>query len=163
MKKIIIIAVIILGIIIYFLFGHPSTSPPLPPNNGFPIVEPLSPPEIPSPDKETFIIPTLNGNITVNNFLRNATNYGDGVYEIIATGKYAISYFAPHGSFQIGLLERPVSRAREEAENSFLEILGTTKEDACKLDVLVGMPYFVEPTLAGKDFNLSFCSDGIPF
>lgn len=46
--------------------------------------------------------------------------------------------------------------ARKTVEQKFLQITGLSQPEACQLNVLVGIPYEVNPN-ASQSFNLSFC------
>lgn len=162
MKKIIILFLIIIlgGGTLYFVFTRDTAEKPTQNGTTFP----LSGYTISSsPDGNKLLIHTpLEDAIEANNFLKNAIPEGGGNYELARSPEYSIGYFEKDGSFQIAILQRPASAARGKAELKFLEILGIGINDACKLNVSLGVPFFVDPAL-GQNYGLSFCQDGISF
>jgi len=97
--------------------------------------------------------------VEVDNFLIEGTvidNKGDTV--ITEKPEFEIIYLAPFNQFIITVLATPFESVRQKAEAEFLQKIGTTKEDACKLDVTIGTTYDVDPINAGTNFPLSFCN-----
>ena len=76
---------------------------------------------------------------------------------------YYIAYYPDDNSFTIVIHNRDVNLGREKAEIGFLNDLGITQEQACKLTVILGVPYSVSENLSGQNFGLSFCPGGKPF
>ena len=66
-------------------------------------------------------------------------------------------YFVDEESFLISILESPFAKVRKKAEEDFLEKLGIGRAQACRLQVSVTTPLFVNPDEAGKKYGLSFC------
>lgn len=164
MKKIIIIFIILAGVgvaLFFILRPAPQTIPPT--GNDFPLVPPPLPPLLPDQNQKTFFIKTPSGNVEVDNFLKDITPATNFLFYIESTPDYTIQYDALDESFTISVHGFSLPETRKEAEIKLLQILDTTPTNMCKLNIFVFVPGSVEPTLAGKDFNLSFCPDGIPF
>jgi len=45
-----------------------------------------------------------------------------------------------------------------EVEKRFIELLDISEAEACKLDVIITTPQFVNPEFAGEEYYLSFCN-----
>lgn len=108
-------------------------------------------------------IPTEKGIINVKNVYQmqgeklsnSGTAFEDNSY-------YYISYYPDDNSFNIVLNSPDVERARREAEERLLIDLGISKDEACQLNVVLGVPYNVNEKLSGRNFGLSFCPNGKP-
>ncbi len=124
--------------------NNPSTSSPAPTQGSLASV---------------FAIATSQGTVLVNNFYKNAAQvFSDGSGAlIIRDPAYDILYFQPDGSFTISILKKPVLAVRAQAQEAFLQELGVSQADACKLKVLVGVPISVDSQYSGRDLGLSFC------
>ncbi len=116
-----------------------------------------------APTGSTFQIGTPQGSVTVNNiYASNDYVTLDGQTIVIAQSEdYSIVYNVSDSSFVIALTFVPGSlqAARDAAESVFLQKLGISKEDACKLNVNEGVtekgsPYY------GQSLGLSFCGIG---
>lgn len=169
MKKIIIIVIIVIviaaiaGVIFYMQAGNSGNSNPttggstgaLPP-----VAIESSTYNPPTGDKLT--IGTPEGGVLVNNFYNNAQQVSEDHSSILLqeAGSYSISYYAPDSSFGILIEQTPFATVRTQAEAAFLEALGVSKTDACKLTVMVAVPYSVDPIDSTQNFGLSFCSGG---
>lgn len=96
--------------------------------------------------------------VSVNNFLETSRTIEEtGEVFIAEKPEYAIVYHKSNGSFLISILSAPFETIRQNAEEDFLQILGIDKTSACKLDVVVGTPYFANPDNSGIIYPLSFC------
>lgn len=80
-----------------------------------------------------------------------------GNKDIARTNRYGIMYAPGSKSFVISILASPFEEVRNEAEAAFLQNTGLTKEEACMVNVSIGVPHFVSPERAGQVFPLSFC------
>ncbi len=116
-----------------------------------------------APTGSTFQIGTPQGSVTVNNiYTSNDYITLDGQTIVIAqSGDYSIVYNVGDSSFVIALTLVPGSlqAARDAAESVFLQKLGISENDACKLNVNEGVtekgsPYY------GQSLGLSFCGVG---
>lgn len=142
---------------IYFAFSFrgtgegPLTNEPAPQINPGILVE--------YPAGAEFIIGTGKGGVTVKNFYKTAKGIVDQTEVVLdETKDYLIVYHAPNSNFDIYFLSKTndFGTVRSVAESLFLSRLGVSKNDACKLDVVVNMPYNLDSIAGGKQ-PLSFC------
>lgn len=127
------------------LTSSTSTPPPAPPTN--------------IPTGGTLTIGTPRGSVTMDNFYKSAEyvdQYGQGVI-VQQTSTYVIVYNIWNSSFTITIFSTPIAAARAQAEAAFLQILGISQTDACKLTVEVGVLDNIDPSQAGQNLGLSFC------
>ena len=75
---------------------------------------------------------------------------------------YSIEYQPNFQAFYINLNGNDLYISRTNAEQGLLDKLGISKDDACKLNVNLGVVYSVNPRASGVEYGLSFCPDGIP-
>lgn len=111
---------------------------------------------------------TPQGTVTMRDVrtIAYATSPGEGFYHFEGTVEFpnsgfSILYSEHNDSFAISLYERPLELYHENASKYFLELTELNIEDACKLNVFVSVTYDIDPELAGKDFGLTYCEDGI--
>ena len=83
--------------------------------------------------------------------------------ELRNTSDYEIVYLGKLKSFVITLYGENLNDSRIKAEQAFLESLGITKDEACKLNVNLAVAHEASESAAGKNYGLSFCSSGKPF
>ncbi|HEY5581415.1 MAG TPA: hypothetical protein VIK56_09655 [Rhodoferax sp.] len=81
---------------------------------------------------------------------------------IARTTAYAISYIEQTGYFGIDLLKQPIGKARREAEQFLLRILGVTPNELCRLDYQLSTNWRVDQKYAGVDLSFSFCPGATP-
>jgi hypothetical protein len=182
-KKLILIIVIILilGVFSFWYFGRMANTPAENSTGQLPLVETGTPAEnnggasisantsslavplVSVPTGDTIAIGTSQGTVVMKNFYKNAAIVSaDGSGALINDDHaYNISYSTYDSSFSISLLQTPVAVARTQAEAAFLQNLGISKEDACKLKVTVEVPIGVDPQNAGINLGLSFCNNAI--
>lgn len=110
------------------------------------------------PQGPTFSIQTPRGIVQVNNFYASASDATSTIVTVTSTDEYNIIYHQENSSFLITLVNRPITTARTDAENAFLQVLGISKSDACRLYVAVGIPAWVDPDHGGEVGPLSFCA-----
>jgi hypothetical protein len=114
--------------------------------------------------------------VLVNDIVKTAKisedlDLGNGIVAkkltLVDTGEYNIVYFSAQSRFIIELTSKDIVKARTNAENSLLSILGIEKNgedtEACKLWVAQNVPLTVNAAAVGVDYRLSFCADGRPF
>lgn len=102
---------------------------------------------------------TVSG-VEINNVLETPlekTSQGDSLFVKEAT--YQIAYLPSFNQFIINILSPSFEQARNDAEEAFMKKLGISKEEACRLNVSLGTPNYVNPELSGEKFPLSFCDD----
>ena len=163
MKRIIIIAAVILLVLaigLVYLAMHQAWSPGTitQPGGG---TLPVSTSTMPT--GTTLALGTKQGSVTVNNFYASAVYITDDGQTVVLGEKpqYSIAYNVNDSSFIITLLSTPVQAARQAAEAAFLASLGASKQDACKLNVVEGVPEAVSDQYVGRSFPLSFCGTPI--
>lgn len=96
--------------------------------------------------------------IPLKDFRSNALETNSVGEMLLADEKdYQIVYFEGDQSFIITLYTPPIPETQQKAEEALLRILGVTKNQACKLNVSLGVPYQVDPQYIGVSLPLSFC------
>lgn len=104
------------------------------------------------------VIETERGDVEINDFYSRPSAQRNQFETIIAeNNKYSIAGFTENKSFSIIILAEPVGANRQLSENAFLDKLSINKADACKLNVYLQVPYFVNEEYAGPNYGLSFC------
>ena len=99
-------------------------------------------------------------NIETENFYKSAVNIAEtGDATIIKRGNFEIVFVPEYSQFIISVLATPFGIHRSLAEQEFINNLGISQEEACRLNVTVGTPYFANPEVAGIAYGLSFCED----
>jgi len=157
-KKILLLFTIsIFLLVIGLLFLRFSRQQTTQSNVFFPTPTPIQIPQI-SPKKNN-----ISG-VQVNDFFSHPINTNpQGDVEFVRKQDsqaiyYQIVYLKQFNSFIIDL-HSSSQEVRTEAELEFLNRLGITKEEACKLTVHVGAPYVPNPDLAVQKRSLSFCEN----
>lgn len=171
-KNILILAVVIvlLGLGIFLLLklqSSPSTSNSGSGNNsGFNIkpAPPLPKIQVPSGDQTT--VPTKYGDIQVKNFYKTAAfTVSPSVY-LVDNKFYSIIYSESTEDFLIDLYahtKQEAAQYRASAESEYMSALGVSKQDACKIPIVVEVPYSYNQDLASKNYGLSFCPGATNF
>ncbi len=119
-------------------------------------ITPVNVTVIPSAGEENEKI-VISG-VPVNNFFISPVQTNQqGDILIIDDPKYQIAYLNQFGSFIISILGSPFDDARQKAESQFLNTLGISPQDACRLPVTLNTPSFANPDEAGTNYKLSFC------
>src|SRR3989344_3290850 len=167
---IIVLAVVLLGIVLYLLFRGrvkptlpPGTSGTTPPSTPFPQTPSVPSPTV-VPTDDTFVIQTSEGGVVVRNFYKdNPPMYGSNVM-LRDTSEYHIEYVRDNGQFLIALLaytSEEAATARKKAEADLLQLLSVSRDTICSLDIWVSVPASYSETLAGTDYGLSFCPGAV--
>lgn len=113
--------------------------------------------------------PTLNvpiqsgGTIPVSDFTKNPQQVLPDTTVIQQDNNFSIVYFTKDQAFLITILSEPAQASRILAEQEFLDKLGISQIDACKLTVSLTVPAWVNANLASQDWGLSFCPNGQAF
>src|SRR5207244_1218041 len=95
-------------------------------------------------------------NVPVKNFYKGAEiNKENDAYFLSDPNKYQILYINQTNSFLISIIGSPFEDIRQEAEKAFLQKVQLSKVDACKLNVQITTPYYVNPDYSGKTYPLS--------
>jgi hypothetical protein len=112
------------------------------------------PPKIPVSDKDKITV----SNVEVENFTKDAEVVSRGeTYLLEENQDFHIIARKKEGQFLISILGAPFSEKRARAEDAFVKKLGITREEACKLNVVITTPAFANKAEAGKNYPLSFC------
>lgn len=116
------------------------------------------------PTSDAVRIETEAGNLTIDNPFKNSVKYNEKYQDLVMAQNlfYTIQFFAADQSFNITLLNKDIWTAREKAEADFLQRLGLTQEEACKLAVNLAVPASVNATAFGGNYGLSFCPGSYP-
>lgn len=127
------------------------------------IVEPTTTPTIlptltPTPTKEPGRIP-ISG-VAVKDFTQFAQGkLPNGDVLLVRTDDYQIIYSQSTQAFTVTILVENFIKVREVAEAKFIDMLGVTEENACRLTVTVGSPSHINSKYAGLVFPLSWCGE----
>ncbi|MDD4901686.1 MAG: hypothetical protein PHE24_00965 [Patescibacteria group bacterium] len=109
-------------------------------------------------------ITTNKGTVKVNDITKNpAQTLPDSVLVYKATADYTLNYYAQDKLFIITIINSDIQAARVKAEADFLATLKIGKDQACRLNVQLLVPFSVNADAAGINFGLSFCPNGKPF
>lgn len=114
--------------------------------------------------KDDLKILTNSGEMEVKNFysLPSSKILSKNNDTTLADNAYYNIYYNPQGSYFIILLyDKNLKTSREKAEADLLKLLNIKKEDACKLNLRVGVPFSVNKNYAGINLGLSFCDGSI--
>lgn len=96
--------------------------------------------------------------IPVKNFEADPIVQNDSGDSLIQQNQdFQISFVKQYNQFFVTILNPDFEATRPRAEQVFLNQLGITQQEACKLTVIVGSPIWVNPDLSGQTFGLSFC------
>lgn len=74
---------------------------------------------------------------------------------------FDIFYYTEDNSFTIDIRNNPISLVRDRAESKLLADLKISKNDACKLSVIVAVSRGVNDDYSGQDLGLSFCPGAV--
>lgn len=160
-KKIIIVFLVILLIIVgLFLLTKQKSKKETSPTTTTPLKTPI--PEGPSSRFDVNEIQKKENleisGVKVGNFYKKSILTGDDGYSLFdKTTKYKIMYIPVDDSFLISIIDNPFDVVKLEAEEAFLNDLGITREEACKLTVNITTPINVNPARSGQNYKLSFC------
>lgn len=104
-------------------------------------------------------VPTIMiSQVPVNDFFKTGKTVNkNGDVLITDNDQFQILYLKPFNQFLISILSPSYEEARIKAERQFLLSLGISMDEACRLNVRLNTPQFVNPELAGRDYPLSFC------
>jgi hypothetical protein len=170
MRKIIIIAVVVIvaGVAAFFILRgiNGGGGPSLPGQGGSSgeqnmdnVTGGVSSSDIPS--GETLTLGTPSGNVTVKNFYKTALALIEGTEVVLAKNDgYEIDYSNVDSSFVITIRQIPIDSVRVDAESQLLNLLGISKNDACRLSVSVIIPASLDPQAGGRSYPLGICSQG---
>lgn len=110
------------------------------------------------------IVISGNEKIKVYNIYKKPLEtYSNSDVEFKKTPDYTFDFYAKGPTFIITILNKNINAARETAEKDFLNTMQINKEQACKINVQLSVPFNVDENVAGPDYGLSFCPDGKKF
>lgn len=142
-----IIFVIVLFIFVWSIFSSKDKGSKI-----IPVTSPTI--SIPTKIEEKITI----SNVILDNFYKEGRVINNNQDVVISEkSDYRILYLPLFKQFIINILTPSFESARKEAENEFIKSLSISKMDACKLKVVVGTTYSVNPDFAKKSYRLSFC------
>lgn len=161
-RKILLIAGLLFLVEALYLLGHrPVQAPTVPtvPQDKKPVKI-----DVPSSEEEKMTVETSKGTVTMNNLYKDPISHlSDNGVEFKENSYYYMAYYPQGNAFIIAMMNADIETARQMAEKDFLEILGISKDDACKLNVSLTVPMSVNAEAAGGDYHLSFCPNGEAF
>ncbi|HUZ92914.1 MAG TPA: hypothetical protein VNG29_02850 [Candidatus Paceibacterota bacterium] len=153
----VVVLVAIAAIISLFASKGGSAAPPA--SDSGQVASQIHPPDTNGfPTDPTITLGTAKGSVIVNNFYKLAVEQEENTLVFKKTDQYLLSYDTTNSSFWIQVSGTPFDDARKAAEADFLQTLGLSQADACKLAVSVGVPYSPGNALDGQFFPLSFCA-----
>lgn len=123
----------------------------------------ISPTPFPQITRVQFSVPPGNkinvSGIDINNVYKFTKIINDrGDVDFLKNNDYEFTYLPEFQKFYITILSTPFENVRIRAENSFIQTLGITRSEACKLKVDTATTIAVDPQHAGKSYALSFCA-----
>lgn len=114
--------------------------------------------------RNKILISTENKNIYINNIYKNPIiEYPNKDIVFKDSPAYSMFYNNNEQLFNITILDSDIQKARNEAEKEFIKTLDVTKDEACRLNVNLGIPYNVNAQKSGINYGLSFCPNGVQF
>jgi hypothetical protein len=121
-----------------------------------PVVSPMN-----IPAGNTIAIGTSQGSVTTNNFYKSADYIAQDQQMVVIrqSSTYIIVYNVSNSSFTVTIQSVPLEAVRQTAEAAFLNSLGISQQDACKLNVYESVLANVSDKYVGKSLPLSFCGN----
>lgn len=121
-----------------------------------------SPTQTPLPTQGAREIPqgdSINvSGVKVNNPYNKAETTGElGDALFVDETYYKIVYYPDDKAFLISIQGSPFETIRNQAEEKFLQELGIDQTQACRLQVWITTPNYINPAFAGQNYRLSFC------
>lgn len=135
-----------------------------------------SPTEIPQPSSTPRVYPRYrtgetpfpvpqsdtvrSSGVTIRNVVKESVSInprGDAL--VSEASSFHTIYFSKEDQFLISITEIPFEEKRKIAEQDFIRLLEITEAEACKLNVVITTPAFVNPDESGKNYSLSFCEN----
>jgi len=105
------------------------------------------------PTSTTITLGTPHGSVTMKNFYLSSAGAEENFIVLAQDDAYQITYDPTTNSFYLSVQQAPYDTVRIQAETDFLERLGITKTDACKLNVTEGF--------GNQQASLSFCKSSV--
>jgi hypothetical protein len=168
---ILLIVIPVVGIVTILLSSSEGNNSEVLPEDRVPqVVFPPSTPSVPIENQNNTITIQGVGNevVEVANIalLPEAKDVGEGMYAIggesYAESKpYSLLFNQVEGSFAISLESFPLSAAREIASQDLLRLLNISPEQACTINVYIGVAVVVDETFGGQNLGLSYCPNAV--
>jgi len=116
-------------------------------------------------NKKQITLKTSDGNVSINNpaELPDKKSLSLSGVNFKENSDYAIDYYPEDHGFIIAILNPNIQVARALAEKDFVQTLGISQADACKLKVSLSVPFNINETASGINYGLSFCPNGKAF
>ncbi|MFH0969726.1 MAG: hypothetical protein V1804_04415 [Patescibacteria group bacterium] len=113
------------------------------------------------------LVPVAGKQLPIADYSQSAKKIIDSKNVVLdETGEYDILGFNYNNqrSFLISIKSSDnLEETRKKAESELLSKLEISEENLCLLDVSVNVSKDIDENLAGRNFGLSFCSNGKPF
>lgn len=158
---VVVVAVILVGTyVLYSVFSSPASNNPAQ-------TEEYVLPSLPVTEEKTFEItefmrsPELTPDEYNINLYFVGNTFPTGVSQGEDKPRYVITFDSATGFFNVVLLERPFSLARQEAETYLKKTTGLQEKDLCVVPYTVSVPGYVDVPASGTDYRFSFCPDAI--
>jgi hypothetical protein len=173
-QKIVVLSIatflLVSAVVFYFVISGEKTSNDNIPQNipvdtsSFPSASNSPLKKIPSPDEDKMTLNTKGGYVEIKNLYKNPVEKlsNDGV-AVRMTPEYHIYFYPQNQGFLLTIVDPDIWSARNKLESDFLQALEITKDQACQLNVDLGIPASYSPQAAGINYGLSFCPNGKPF
>lgn len=87
--------------------------------------------------------------------------YGANCISTADAQPFNILYSEDNQSFTIALLDEPLGRVRNQAEQYLIKVLGLTESQMCHLHYYLGTTSYVNPTYGGENLGFSFCPGAV--
>ena len=85
----------------------------------------------------------------------------NSVTNVDGTIFYEIYYYPERAFLLVSIQSEPVGVARELAEEDLLKILTVPRDELCKLNISVSVPWLVSERYGGRELGLSFCPGSV--
>lgn len=76
-------------------------------------------------------------------------------------GTFLMQYSTSDSGILVSLRRKPLSEARNNAENALRQHLGVSEENMCNMVISIGVASDVDYSLAGQELGLSFCPGSV--
>lgn len=128
--------------------------------SGDEVSDPLVPPAqmYGAPTSTTITIGTPQGVVSVNNFYQTGVGAQEQYIIIKRNSNYEIDYDTYFSIFYIAITGQPFATWQPVAERDFLQTLGVSTTDACKLDASEGAVSSAGNSNTSGLLPLSFCN-----
>lgn len=114
--------------------------------------------------KKTILVPNtpkfISSGVEINNVFKSSNATVTPEKDVIVVDKtgFQIRYLSQFDQFLITVLNPNFEAGRADAEKALIQSTGVSMEDACKLNVSISTPAYINDQYGGKTFKLSSCS-----